>query len=445
MEGSASEKMIKRFPIFAYPHFLKLWGGQIFEKNAEHLLNFFFVLRLHDLANNPFLTSILVISFSIPPILFSNIAGVIADSFDRRKIFLTVNIFRILLVLASITLINTSTGIIISALILSAAGEFLGPTHNASIPSTVRQQHLFLANTISSLTSYGSFLIGFSLAGPLYFYANQHTIYGIAIFLHIVSLGFYFFLPPLARHLKELKNPTISLIKNYNIVFNRIIHGIRFIRQRPMIMTVIILATFVFTIERAFVSLMPSFSEELLKFTAKDISLFLIIPTGVGAVIGALSANRLNRTHQKINLITFGILCDGIGLLLVALYPIISSMFPASIMIGDFQLWNLAYIMGLAILSGIADPFVIITTQTLLQEQTPAATRGRVFGSLLMIMNIMEIIPVMIIGGLATLFPIARIIMSLGLLTLMIGAVGKFVYHRFPVLPPQFDESDFVK
>lgn len=446
MENPTSKKVTFSFlPLLQYPHFLKLWGAQFFLKNAENLLHFFFVLYLYDLSQNSFLVSVLVVSYSLPPILFSSLGGVVADSYDRRKILMAVNLSRMLLLIFAFFVSQSPIGIIVAAMLLAVVGEFYGPTHNAAIPSVIDHRHLYLGNTISTLTSYGGFLLGFSIAGPILYYFGKDAIFLLAALFMSFGLVTHAFLPPLNQHLKELKHPQVHLTHHLGLVLGRLTEGFTFIRRHPLIMLVIFQAAFSFTIERAFVSLMPGFSEQLLNFTSRDISFYLIIPTGLGALLGAVLSNRLQGKISKPILINTGIILNGVGLFFIGLYPWISAQLPSSIMIGSFSLWALAYIMVLAVASGIADPFVIVTTQTLIQERTPAATRGRVFGSLVTLMNLLGILPIIGIGWLAQHWSIQTVVYFLGGITLLVAALGGLFYGKLRSTSESFDASDFVQ
>lgn len=434
--------------LWHYPHFLKLWAAQFFIKNAENLLHFFFVLYLYDQTQNSFLVSVLVVGYSLPPIFFSSFGGVVADSFDRRKIFLVVNGLRILLLFLAYGISENPTGIILAALLLSIVGEFFGPAHNASIPSVIDHQHLYLGNTISTLTAYAGFLIGFSLAGPILYYFGKDSIFLLAFFFMLIGLLTQATLPKLDHHLRNENAAPRANFKwslPFGHVLERIREGVGFIRQHPLLMLVIFQAAFSFTIERAFVSLMPGFSEQLLNFTPKDISYFLIIPTGVGAIIGAMLANILQHKIHKPYIINAGIILNGVGLFFVGLYPWVSAWLPTGVVVGGFGLFSLIYVWLLAVASGIADPFVIVTTQTLIQERTPAATRGRVFGSLVTLMNLLGILPIIAIGWLAQRWTIQTVVFSLGGATLFVAILGGLFYGKLRWTEAHYDASDFVK
>ena len=147
--------------------FLKLWLAQVSSKVSEHFLTFSLVILLFQRTDSTFLISIFIAVVAIPPILFSAYAGVIADSFDRRKILLISNLLRFGLVALVFAFSHQAIALIIIAFFISVVAQFFSPAEVASIPNLVPKEQLFTANSFYSFTSYAMFLIGYTLAGPM--------------------------------------------------------------------------------------------------------------------------------------------------------------------------------------------------------------------------------------------------------------------------------------
>jgi MFS family permease len=88
------------------------------------------------------------------------------------------------------------------------------------------------------------------------------------------------------------------------------------------------------------------------------------------------------------------------------------------------------YVMVLMFLSGVADVAIIVSAQTMLQEESQSEKRGRVFGNLTMIMNLVGLPVILIVGWLATLYPVGRIIQVFGLMTLVMGIASVIVNKK---------------
>ena len=93
--------------------------------------------------------------------------------------------------------------------------------------------------------------------------------------------------------------------------------------------------------------------------------------------------------------------------------------------------WALIGYLGLmAFLSGLADVVIIVTAQTMLHEATQHEKRGRVFGNLTMFMNLVGLPLILLVGFLATRYSVSKIIMVLGIVTIIVSALSWMVNKR---------------
>jgi sugar phosphate permease len=191
-------------------------------------------------------------------------------------------------------------------------------------------------------------------------------------------------------------------------------------------MFVIIQIGVVFSIERGFISLVPSFATDIFHLSIEEISYYIILPTGVGALVAAFLVNKLKHKIAKHKLINIGMLIDGAALFTLALWPGVQTM------VGDgaIDISLRVFVVILAFLSGFADPFIIIPAQTALHELTPEEERGRVFGALYTVINILGIVPVLIIGAIAEYVSMNSIIMVLGGIILVAAFQGMRFYRN---------------
>ena len=81
-------------------NFVKLWVSQIFAMSASNMLIFLLAIRIYQMTDNNFIVSIYVALVSIPPIIFSVVAGAFADNHNRKKILTISNLLRVILLIA---------------------------------------------------------------------------------------------------------------------------------------------------------------------------------------------------------------------------------------------------------------------------------------------------------------------------------------------------------
>ncbi len=398
--------------------FLKLWGAQISTKTGENILNFAMVLLIYDATKSTLIVSLLVALLKIPPILIPSFAGVIADSYDRKRVLLFANIGRALLAVLALAFHTHAGALMVVAFSFSIIAQFFTPAESAALPALVPKENLFLANSFFSFTNYLSFLAGYAAAGPLLERLGVLRSFTIVIVLYGVSITLTSLLPSLTEHLKHFQHRTIHFFKDFQIVVERLKDGVRYVRENRATASLILQVTSVFAIEGAIISLIPSIAKTMLEFSLADISLFLIVPTGIGTVAGVLIANVLKRRVKRGRLIAVGLFLDGVGLILFGCWPLVKALVVNLGLPVDAVLHG--YLMALALMSGFADPFVIVPIQTTLQEWTPEQERGRVFGLLTTTMNVIGLVPILLIGLLSTVVPIPGILLSLGVIILIV-------------------------
>lgn len=412
--------------VLANRNFTKLWISQVLSQPAGHMLNFILAIRIYEITGSNFIVSLLVALVSVPPILFSSTAGVIADSLNRKYILIISNLLRGVVVVGLIFYGDSYFTMLTLAFLISLVSVFFAPAETASIPTLTKRENLFAANTLFLFTLYASFLLGYSLAGPLLFWLGD-KIYYLLIVAFLIATFFDILLPSLDYHLKEKEEIERSIIQSFKVIWRKLKEGVYYIRSHPLVLLGVFQITFVFSIERAIIALVPDFATNLLHFNISQIGYFLITPVGLGALAGAVIANRLKVRVSKRKMITAGILIDGITLSLLPLFEIIENQAGNFSSLVSFYWLLIFYVVVLAFLSGMADVTIIVSAQTMLQEETHQEKRGRVFGNLGMLMNLVGLPLILLVGFLANLYPVSRIILALGIATFLVGVISWIV------------------
>ncbi|MBI4092803.1 MAG: MFS transporter [Candidatus Kerfeldbacteria bacterium] len=405
--------LLKALPILGHANFLKLWGSQILNQSAGHILNFALAIRIFEISGSSTLVGILVATVSLPPVLFASLAGALADRFDRKVVLLLSNLCRAFVVVGFFLFGNSPFALITLGFMISAISQFFGPAESSSIPEVVDRKEIFIANSLFVSTVYITFLIGYSIAGPLLQAFGSAKVYAILFFAFILSAVLNAFLPRLSGHLEH----AMRMREFFKQLRGEIKDGIRFVRTHQKIFPLVVQFSIVFAIERSIVALLPALAKRTLDFTVQQISLYLILPAGIGAALGAVVGNILKRRWQKGTLIASGVLGAGLTLCLLPLVTHIGD--PNLAVVNDtLQLW---YTMALVFLTGFADVLIIVAAQTTFHEETPNHTRGRVFGSLITLMNLVGLPMILLVSKAAEWFPILNVILALGLMMVILG------------------------
>ena len=167
--------------LIRYPGFRYLWIGNFIGLYGD-FFNYIACIQLMNLYL-PGSTSIAfacyILMESLPAVLISPIAGVIADKFDRRKVMLIADLLRSIIVLSNLFVRSSGTVWILYTTmgIQSICASFFYPARSATFPNTITNpDDLFIANSLNGSTwaiaaSFASGLGGFIV----YFFGTNIT------------------------------------------------------------------------------------------------------------------------------------------------------------------------------------------------------------------------------------------------------------------------------
>ena len=164
-------------------------------------------------------------------------------------------------------------------------------------------------------------------------------------------------------------------------------------------------------------ALAPALSESFFQVGLEQSSYWLVMPAGIGLVLGSVFAAKLLQHRNKVKVIFVSLFCA--SAILVAL-PIVGASSQ-----GTF-LKAMSIIMTFTL--GVFNAMILVSAQTLLQYASTDRLRGQVFGTLNMMINIAALVPVFAAGLLADTFNALAVIAGVGAMLFIVGA---FLVLRF--------------
>jgi MFS-type transporter involved in bile tolerance (Atg22 family) len=181
----------------------------------------------------------------------------------------------------------------------------------------------------------------------------------------------------------------------------------------------------------------PKFAQQTLGLAPKDL-VVLVLPLGIGVVMGVLFLNNYGRYIPRRRAIEGGLIALGILLVLVTIAGPISRFLSG--VAADAPLLDLSsvtslvsVVVALALLAGVSYGFVAIGSQTQLQEDVPEEVRGRVFGVLNMLVSVASFLPIIIVGTISDFVGTTAVILLVALAILIAGIVS--IVTRGPLRP----------
>lgn len=252
--------------IFKRKNFLFLIAGKFVSLIGSEMQNFalsLYVLKITGSATK--FASVLAITL-VPQIIFGNIAGVLADWFDRKKLLMILDLLSaaIVAIYAIIFKMNgdlTLTQIYILSVLLSTISSMFNPTIGAVIPSIAEDDELADANGINTMFMNIANLISPIIAGILLEFFNIFIILTINAISFLLSFMFEFMLEIQKTNDKPEKI-------NLNSFLNDFLTGIDFIKSKRLILNILIIGIIVNFTSNPILSVgLTYISKQILKIT----------------------------------------------------------------------------------------------------------------------------------------------------------------------------------
>ena len=410
--------------LFRHRPFLLLWLVQTLSQTGQNMVNFSLlvlvrgIVERHGIGQLNTAIGLTVLSFALPAVLVSPLAGVVADRFDRRAILVLTNALRGVAV-AGLLLIEARWSAYLALAVLYAitflsgvVGQFFGPALASALPDVAPRRQIIQANALFNLTFTVSQIVGFAAAGPLLVkLVGLHSLLsGIVVVFALcalVSLA----LPPSCPPARALPATRHRLRQ----VVGEIAEGVRIVRTSPHLVKAIAALTIATATYLMVAVLGPGYVTVMLGLPAEDIA-YLVVPAGLGVVLGTVLVPRVAGRLGSLRTIDWGLVSGGVLLGCLALIG-----WRADDTMGGASPVAVALAAGLAGLLGIVNGMVLAPSQSLLQAGSPEHVRGRVYAAFFTVSNTVAFVPVFCSGALADLLGIAEVLGGIGLLLLSVG------------------------
>ena len=416
--------------VFRNAAFLRLWLSQAATQIGGNMVLFGLTVIVVDSTKSNTAVSLLILTFLVPAVLFSAVAGVYVDRIDRRTILVATNILRGLAFIA-LYLVGTNLALILLLnVFVSTVTVFFAPAEAAMIPEVVERKQLLAANGIFTITLNAAFAIGFALLGPLVVnIASPEAVILVVAFLYLLAAVFCFTLPkspPPPR--EDARGLGVSEAEHaVGSTLAQLKEGLAFIRSNRSISWSLLYLGITASLVGVLGVLGPDFAQETLGLGAKDFAV-VVLPLGFGIVTGILLLNAYGRYLPRRRVIEGGLIALGLLLALLAVAGPISRLLQRADAPGGLDLSGvtslLAVVVVIALFAGIAYGFVAIPAQTQLQEDLPEEVRGRVFGVLNMLVSVASFVPIIIVGPISDAFGTTAVIITVALSIFVVGVLS---------------------
>ena len=426
--------------VFRNRSFLRLWLSQAATQIGGNMVLFGLTVIVSESQSNT-AVSLLILSFLVPAVLFSAVAGVYVDRIDRRLVLIMTNVLRGFAVAALFFVGDNFALILILNIFISTVTVFFAPAEAAMIPEVVPRRQLLSANGVFTLTLNAAFAVGFALLGPLVInVAGPQAVILIVAALYFLAAVFCFTLPasppPVAATPKGGAGAVGETQRAVNDTLDQLKEGISFISGHHSVGWSLLYLGITASLIGVLGVLGPDFAREALGLAAKDLAV-IVLPLGGGIVMGILLLNAYGKYLPRRRVIEGGLILLGLLVAALSVAGPISRLLQraeAATSIVDLSALTslLAIVVFIAFLAGIAYSAVAIPSQTQLQEDLPEEVRGRVFGVLNMLVSVSSFLPIIIVGPISDLIGTTAVILVVGVVIFISGIASVLFRPEMP-------------
>jgi MFS family permease len=362
MTDLAKAQGIRPRELFAIRPFRLLWTNSFLFILVQSTQRFAFVWLALELGAKSDISGLILFVMGIPVILISLIVGVMSDHADRRMLLIVSQTGALSITVAVAAMVSFGHITIRYAVIGSfIAGIFIAigsPVRNAIIPSIVPSDKLVGAIAVNTIGSNLGLIIGPVAAGPAIAVWGIEGAFWLQAAMHLV--GFFALIP--------LQLPA-SVNTQRKRMREEIFGGISFIRGHAEVRSFyVLLSASILYMMAPWIVLGPQIAKEQAGASGSQTTILFGL-LGIGQFFSSIGILRYNHKIQQKGLWFIGGLCWG-GFV--------------QIVLGQSN--SIAMMAVLLFAWGIGGGFYMNLSQTLIQNNTPAAVMGRVMAvhSLLM-------------------------------------------------------------
>ncbi|MDA0266734.1 MAG: MFS transporter [Cyanobacteria bacterium] len=411
------------WPVLQNRNFLVLWSGQVFSQLADKVYLVLMVAIIGSQFETPGQTisgwvSAVMVAFTIPAVLFGSLAGVYVDRWSKQGVMVSTNLLRGALVVALPLILWLSRGLgtvahlptgfwllLAITFLVSTLTQFFAPAEQAVIPLLVENRHLLSANSLYTTTMMASVIVGFAVGEPLLAIADRFLapLDGGAGWGKAILVGAGYGIAGLLLLVMGVQEEPPDQSQHDRHPWQDIRDGLRYLGKNVQVRNAILQLVVLFSVFAALAVLAVRLAEVMPAIASSQFG-FLLAAGGVGMALGAAAVGQFGQRFSRLVLSLYSSM--GMGLMLVAMAFVTTQLWPTLLLIGGI---------------GVCAAAIGIPMQTTIQEQTPAAMRGKVFGLQNNLVNIALSLPLVLASVAETFLGLPVVFGGLGAVVIAAG------------------------
>ncbi len=408
--------------------FLLLWLAQLLSQMVFNAANYGIIALVTAITHSTALVGLAIVSFTLPAVPFSLLAGVYVDYLDKRLVLWASNILRAiamgLMVFALLLNPHTIVWLYFVAFVISLISQFFTPAEASAIPLLVDREDLVSALSLFNITLTIAQALGFLVLGGLVtalFPAfdvslgvirvqviSFDILFAIVAVIYLVCTLLILAIP--ARALRQQRaQPQLSELfgrQTLKIVREGVGETWTYVRKDKQLYLALLQVSGVSILLLVIGELAGPFVVNVLRLSVQLLPAILA-PAGIGLVLGGLFMPALTRWLGINRTIAAGSIGTTAGLILIPVgRSILTRLALPAVGI-------LVFVGVIIFFIGVALDMVNIPAQTRMQEHAPEEERGRIFSFQSMLYNAGSIPVLLFLGVIADVLGVETVLFLL--------------------------------
>ena len=345
----------KKNELYELKDFLILWSTQSISQLGSGITAFALTLWLYEKTDSSLSTAALTICSYAPYVLMSIFAGALTDRFDKKKTMLVCDVLAVFCTIVVFGLFSTNRLMVWHLYAVNAISGLMNtvqqPASEVAMTLIIPEQYYQKTSGLRSLSRSLISILNPLIATALYSFVGLNGVIVVDVGSFIVAFAALQFFIKIPKSQGERKESVLVLAKE----------GIGFLKENPMIMTLILFMSGINLVSSAFDAALPGY---VLPNPKGGQAVLGIVTScsGIAMIIGSLVASALPKPKDRVKVV-YSTMLFSMGtenfLLAFGREPV---------------LWCVGQIIGWVLV-----PIMSVNLEVILRNSIPVELQGRVY------------------------------------------------------------------
>jgi Na+/melibiose symporter-like transporter len=362
--------------------FRLLLGAGLVSMTGDWILEIGLAYYIYAITGSTLASATMLLASFVPQILFSSVAGVFVDRWDRKRTMIGANLL-LCVGLAPLVLVHRADQVWIVYVVLMWEGiiqVFFSPAEQALVPHLVPDDRLVTANALNGQNADLSRLVGSAVGGVVAGLGGITALAAVDAATFVLAASMVAAVRTSGRAVDSDAAPETStreLEGRLKRLWNEWLNGLRAAASQRVLRVIFAFVLVTSVGEGIMGTLFAPFVRDVLHGSAEAYGLIVSVQA-IGGIVGGLVAASVGHRVSAAHLFGWGSVVFGVVDLTMFLYPLVW-----------VQVWPAAACM---IVVGVPGALTVAGFMTLFQRSTADAYRGRVFGAMGLVQSVAMVV-----------------------------------------------------